>query len=82
MARVTTQDLMNAIMEIKVNLSSIETTLTGKDGDNGLCGDVKRLREMHHELDKRQGITARMVYALIGAIGIGGATSLGIGFGM
>ena len=82
MARVTTQDLMNAIMDVKVHLASMEATLRGEGGDNGLCGDVKRLRELHHELDRRQNNTARIVYSLIGVAGIGGVTSLGIGFGM
>ena len=81
MARVTTQELYNIIIEQSKTLASIETTLTGHNGDNGLCGDVRRLRKDHDDLEKRQGMTSRIVYGVMACLGVTGITGIGVGLG-
>jgi hypothetical protein len=42
-------------LNVKSSLVRIETLLTGANGDNGLVGDVRQLKEWQRDVDRRHG---------------------------
>lgn len=42
-------------LNVKSSLVRIETLLTGANGDNGLVGDVRQLKDWQRDVDRRIG---------------------------
>ena len=56
------------LRETYVTVMKVQTVLTGLDGDNGLCGDVKRLAGQQAVTEIQLARTTRILYALIGVL--------------